>query len=99
MDSQVRFDSGRLHVHGELTVYTCGELKPQLLEQLEQHVDATALELSQVTEIDTAGLQVLLTARRHASELGRDLEVANPSRAVTEVLALLGLDERLVSKG
>ena len=74
-----------------MTIYTCGELKPRLLEELAAHPDATRLDLSHVVEMDTAGLQLLLTARRYASEAGRELRVANPSRVVADVLELCRL--------
>ena len=74
-----------------MTIYTCGELKPRLLEELAAHPDATRLDLSHVIELDTAGLQLLLTARRYASEAGRELKVANPSRVVADVLDLCRL--------
>lgn len=74
-----------------MTIYTCGELKPRLLEELAAHPDATRLDLSHVMELDTAGLQLLLTARRYASEAGRELKVANPSRVVADVLDLCRL--------
>ncbi|MDB6087476.1 MAG: hypothetical protein JWN85_260 [Gammaproteobacteria bacterium] len=95
MNDQVRYEHPRVHVDGEMTVYTCGELKRQLLAHLTEHGDATELELSRVTEIDTAGLQILLTARRHAGELGREMRVANPSGAVLEVLELCRLTDLL----
>jgi len=74
-----------------MTIYTCGELKSRLLEELSAHSDATRLDLSHVVELDTAGLQLLLTARRYASDAGRELRVANPSRAVADVLELCRL--------
>lgn len=78
-----------------MTIYTCGELKPRLLEELAAHPDATRLDLSHVMELDTAGLQLLLTARRYASEAGRELKVANPSRVVADVLDLCRLSALL----
>jgi anti-sigma B factor antagonist len=78
-----------------MTIYTCGELKPLLLEQLAAYPDANRLDLSHVVELDTAGLQLLLTARRYASDAGRELRVANPSRVVAEVLELCRLDALL----
>ncbi len=81
-----------------MTIYTCGELKPRLLEELAAHPDATRLDLSQVVELDTAGLQLLLTARRYASDAGRELTLANPSRVVADVLELCRLGE-LVAPG
>ena len=74
-----------------MTIYTCGELKPRLLEELSAHPDATRLDLSHVLELDTAGLQLLMTARRFASDAGRELSVANPSRVVADVLDLCRL--------
>jgi anti-anti-sigma factor len=49
------------------------------------------LDLSEVTEIDTAGLQLLLTARRHAANDGRELLLAEPSRTVRSALELCRL--------
>jgi anti-sigma B factor antagonist len=74
-----------------MTIYTCGDLKPRLLEALTAHPDANRLDLSNVIELDTAGLQLLLTARRYASDAGRELSVANPSRVVADVLELCRL--------
>lgn len=95
MESPVRYKRRCVHVDGELTVYTCSELKPQLLEQLTAHPDAATLDLSRVSEIDTAGLQLLLLARCHARECGRELRIKNPSQVVSEVLELCRLDEWL----
>jgi anti-anti-sigma factor len=92
MNSPVQYKKRAVHVDGEMTVYTCGQLKPLLLEQLTKHANARDLDLSRVIEMDTAGLQLLLTARRHAN---RDLRVTNPSRAVTDVLELCRLGELL----
>lgn len=91
MSSTVSYRKQRVRVDGEMTVYTCGELKSRLLEQLTAHPDATGIDLSRVVEFDTAGLQLLLTARRHTGEGGRELRVVNPSRAVSEVLELCRL--------
>lgn len=75
-----------------MTIYTCGELKPRLLDELAAHPDANQLDLSHVVEMDTAGLQLLLTARRYARDAGRELSVTNPSHVVAEVLELCRLD-------
>jgi len=95
--SPVRYDSRCVHVNGEMTIYTCGTLKTRLLEELAAHPDTTRLDLSQVVELDTAGLQLLLTARRYASDAGCDLQIANPSRVVADVLELCRLDALLAT--
>ena len=50
-----------------------------------------ALELAEVDEFDSAGLQLLLLAHREAQRLGGSLELVDPSPAVTELLELAGL--------
>jgi anti-sigma B factor antagonist len=80
-----------LAVEGEMTIYRAAELKPALLEAVRAH-DAPALDLSAVTEFDSAGLQLLLTARQEAARLGKRLAVPAASAAVRDVFALLGMD-------
>jgi anti-sigma B factor antagonist len=52
---------------------------------------AFELDLSGVTEMDCAGVQLLLAARRSTDESGRELRVAGRSPAVAEVLGTLQL--------
>jgi anti-anti-sigma factor len=95
MDSPVHYEHRRVHIDGEMTIYTCGELKSALLEQLTAHPDTGELDLSRVVELDTAGLQLLLMARRQARASGQELRVVNPSRVVSEVLELCRLGDFL----
>ena len=74
----------------ELTIYRADEIKQQLLALL-QGSAALEIDLSQVAEIDTAGLQLLMLARREALARGRALRFVRPSAAVDEALALLAL--------
>jgi len=80
-----------LAVDGEMTIYRAAELKPALIDAVRAHA-APALDLSAVTEFDSAGLQLLLAARREAARLGKPFAIAGTSPAVREVFALLGLD-------
>src|SRR5579859_1870928 len=98
MQSPVRYERGRIHVEGEMTVYTCSDLKARLFAELTDHMKASKLDLSGVVEFDTAGLQLLLAARRYAGESGRDLRVTNPSRPVLDVLELCRLNACLAAE-
>ncbi len=79
-----------LAVEGEMTIYRAAELKPALLDAVRAH-EAPAFDLSAVTEFDSAGLQLLLVARREAQRLGKPLCVSAASPAVRDVFALLGM--------
>ena len=79
-----------LSIDGELTIYTAAEYKTQLLDHLVECEDLE-LNLSQVGEIDSAGLQILLVLKRDAEAAGRQLRLTNHSHAVYEVLELLNM--------
>lgn len=83
-----------LVIDGELTIHTAGDRKTELLALLERG-DTLTVDLSAVTELDTAGLQLLLLTRREATQLGKTLEITAASNAVTEALAIVHLDARL----
>jgi anti-anti-sigma regulatory factor len=76
-----------LRITGEFTVFTAAERKPLVLcTPLPQEID-----LSGVTEIDTAGVQLLMLAKRTAMEQNRELRLVGHSSAVLEVFELLNV--------
>ena len=79
-----------LAVEGEMTIYRAAEPHPALLDAVRTR-DAPALDLSAVTEFDSAGVQLLLVARREAARLGKRLVLQDASPAVRDAFALLGL--------
>jgi anti-sigma B factor antagonist len=84
----------RLSVEGELTIYRAVDLKRVLIEPLEQRV-ALDVDLSKVTELDTAGVQLLLLVQRAAEANEVELRFLEHSPAVKEVLELMGLSTSL----
>ncbi len=75
----------------ELTIYEAAALKPGLLAPGPVRRDRV-LDASAVERVDLAGLQLLLLAQRECVAAGHALLLKNPSAALSEVLALLGLD-------
>ncbi|MES2296017.1 MAG: STAS domain-containing protein [Pseudomonadota bacterium] len=79
-----------LHIEGEMTIYQAGEQRANILGALEQSA-RLELNLAGVTELDTAGVQVLLLAKKAALADGRQLELVAHSPAVLDVFELLHL--------
>lgn len=79
-----------LAIGGDMSIYRAAELKQQLLGEIEAR-DVVQLDLSGVTEFDTAGLQLLVLAARTAQDAGKALHLAATSAAVDDVFDLLGL--------
>lgn len=87
----------RVSVEGDLTIRRASELKSALLARLEQEQQSGPVEidLSQVSSLDCAGLQLLLLARRTADANGIELHFVGHSPAAIEVCDLLGLSAAL----
>jgi len=90
---------GRVKVAGELTIYNAAEFKKEL-RQLIELGDALVLELSEASEFDSAGFQVVAWARREAERRGLLLRIENPSSPVQQLFAAYRIDwlDRAVSE-
>lgn len=75
---------------GELTVQTAAA-KVAVLTSAAGSGEDIVLDLSRVTELDTAGLQLILVAVAEARSTGAVARIAEPSPPVREVLDLAGL--------
>lgn len=90
-------ETGCVRVAGELCILHAAELKPQLIEALAGEGELE-MDLAQVSEIDTAGLQLLLLARREVGRAGRQLRFVNLSESVREALELAGITSDFVDQ-
>lgn len=77
----------RLALTGELTIYTAAEVKAALADAMATG-DALEIDLAGITEIDTAGLQLMLIAKRHP---GQAVRFVNHPPAVLRLIDLANL--------
>ena len=84
-----------LALEGAVTIYVVQELKAQLLAGVRDNAELR-LDLSQVTELDSAGLQLLYLAKREAIKSGHALRIVAHSDAVREVIDLSMLAQRQI---
>ncbi len=80
----------------ELIIANAADNREALLQALAHDSGpAPTLDLSRVEDFDSAGLQLLLAARRQLQDEGRTLTLSQPSPAVRQALSLLGMDALL----
>ena len=77
-------------ITGELTIYTAASEKQHLQEFLETG-DDLEVNLSQVAEMDSAGLQVLILMKQEAIRRNKKLRYTMHSKAVLEVLEMCNM--------
>ena len=87
----------KLSIKGDLTIYTAVACKQKLLEALSDS-QIVEIDLSKVSEIDTAGVQVLLLAQREARQTGKSVAVTSLSTAARAVLDLYKLTAQLAGE-
>lgn len=80
-----------LVLEGVVSIYIVQELKERLLAGVRDN-PVLQLDLSQVTELDSAGLQLLYLAKREAIKQGHMLHIVAHSDAVREVFDLCNLN-------
>lgn len=81
---------GSFAIEGEMTIYRAADLKVQLLDAL-RRTQVLEVNLSGITELDTAGLQVLMLAKQTAGADKRELKLVQHSPAVVEIFDMLDL--------
>lgn len=79
-------------IEGELTIYTAADTKARLLPLLAQ-CSTLEIDLSQVSELDSAGVQLLLLAQRECEKRNGRLHLHGHSAAVSEALEMCNLTE------
>ena len=79
-----------LILHGELDIATAPELV-EMLERLRHFGHAVALDLAEVTFMDSTGLTTLMDAYTQAESNGWAFSVRRASPAVTRVFDLAGV--------
>ncbi len=74
-----------IHLAGNLVLSEAAALKTALLDALEKHLDIE-VHLSEVSELDSAGFQVLILVKREALQAHKTVRLCRHSPAVIEVL-------------
>lgn len=86
-------DVTRIVVQGEMTIYEATEAKAALLAAV-RHGHDVEIDLTAVTEMDSAGFQCLLIAQKAARLHGRRLSCTH-SAATGDVVAIFGMQAEL----
>ena len=84
-----------LTIEGELTIRNGAALREQLRTALAEN-DEVELNMAAVSEFDSAGLQLLIAAKKSAVAAGKTLRFTDSSRPMVDVLDLYGLLDELM---
>ncbi len=82
----------------QLTIHNARQLRTELLAAIDTDGadQGVTLVMDRVVQLDTAAVQLLLSARLTLAEMGRELTITQPSDAVRRTVAHLGLADALL---
>ena len=81
----------QLSIKDDMTIYNAQSLKELLLAHCPPDIQVLQVDLSAVSEIDSAGVQLLLLLKAESQKRGFTLRLLSHSEAVIEVFELLKL--------
>lgn len=89
---QTSLGTSRVVIAGEMTIYTARDWRDRLLAAMAAPGDVE-LDMAGVSDIDAAGIQLLVSLRMEAAASERTLRLLAVSPRVTEALAFCRLTE------
>jgi anti-anti-sigma factor len=97
LSCQVSADGfAEVSVRGDLDLATADRTVRFVTDVIDRHEGIVSADLSGLTFCDACGLGALVRIAAHAEHAGRIFEVTNPSRAVSRIMRITGLDDRLL---
>lgn len=84
-------NSDSIQLIGEFTIYSVSEFKNYITKEFEAENAIQKIDLSQLTRIDTAGIQALIALKKFLESKHTKLELYNHSESVIAILELYGL--------
>jgi anti-sigma B factor antagonist len=78
-------------LEGDLTIYTVATAKATILDDYESVIDPLTIDVKNITEIDTAGIQLLLFTKKTLSNSNKHLYLTSENPHVDSILENLSL--------
>jgi anti-anti-sigma factor len=83
-------------IRGDLDVATVDRTVRYVTDVIDACDGPVSADLSELAFCDACGLGALIRVNAYAGQLGRKLELTSPSRAVTKIMRLTGVDDWLL---
>lgn len=85
-------DTSTLIFEGELTIYNVSQLKDELFADYDKLAEKIALNLQAVSEMDTAGVQLLLFIKKFFTAIQKPVFISKSNESVENILAALDVN-------
>lgn len=83
-------------IRGDLDVATADRTVRYITDVIDSCDGPVSADLSELAFCDACGLSALIRVNAYAGQIGRQLELTSPSRAVTKIMRLTGVEDWLL---
>ncbi len=97
LSCQVADGLATVMICGELDLATADRTVRFVSEVIDRHDGMVSADLSGLAFCDACGLGALIRIAAHAEQAGRRFELTRPSRAVSRIMRITGVDDRLLA--
>lgn len=77
--------NGKLEIGNSLSIFDAAMLHEKIIE-VYKNSDVVEIDLKDITNCDTAGIQLLYSLKKSSLNDGKELNILNPSSAVEDTL-------------
>jgi len=84
-----------LKLEGKLSIYDVGGLREKLATSLED-ADILDIDMTDVRECDTSGLQVLCSTKKTAGQKGKQIVLTGIPKVVEDVMIKTGITHKMI---
>ena len=89
---EIKLEGTGLCVTGSCLIKDLDPLLKSLKDMINSDRNSIHLDLKEVDAIDTAGIQLIVSCRQSALELGKSFKIISESDIVTDTIQLVGLE-------
>ena len=82
----------KMKIEADMTIFNAAELKNELISDMGD-CSSFEIDLSQVSEIDTSGVQLLLLIKKEAALQNKEFKIASHSAATAAVIDLYNMTD------
>jgi anti-sigma B factor antagonist len=85
-----------LKLEGNLSIYEAGSLQEMFISSLEDG-DLLEVDMMEVKECDTSGLQVLCSGKKTADQKGKQIILTGIPKAVEDAMIKAGITQEMIA--
>ena len=90
MGTKKKDNTEKIEIETSLSIFNAAMIHEKILEAYNKF-DAMEIDLKNITDCDTAGIQLLISLKKSCGETGKEISLVNPSEAVTDALERMSI--------